>query len=197
LRDISTQIHQSDTQILYNDGLPLQIKDPNGFFSDVSVTINEINENKKEAVFEITFAKEMDTSDMIVRAWDPYFSSLDTIILDAIKVVPEIVVESPTPTFDEPEIQELKSQSIPIWIKNNAAWWSEQQIEDSDFVAGIEYLIKNKIINVPGVQVGTSSTTEIPDWIKNNAAWWSDSLITDGDFVEAMQWLVANGVIQI
>jgi len=59
-------------------------------------------------------------------------------------------------------------------------------------------LIKNGIINVPGVEVGASSaTTEIPDWIQNNAGWWAESLITDVDFIEAMQWLVANGVIQL
>jgi hypothetical protein len=100
-------------------------------------------------------------------------------------------------TYEEPVIQKLQSQTIPIWIKNNAAWWSEQQIADSDFVAGIEYLIKNRIIDVPGVKVGASTTTEIPDWIKNNAGWWSDSLVSDKEFLDAMEWLVANGVIQI
>jgi len=77
-------------------------------------------------------------------------------------------------------------------------WWSEKQISDIDFVSGIEYLIKNGIINVPGVDVGTSSaSTEIPEGIKNTAGWWADSLITDDEFLNAMQWLVANGVIQI
>ncbi len=198
LRDTNSQIHQSDTQILYNDGQPLQIIDPNGYFSDVSVTINEINENKKEAVYEITFAKPMPTSDVIIRSWDPYFNSRDAFILDAFEVVSGIIEETPIPTYEEPVIEELQSQSIPKWIKNNAAWWSEQQISDSDFVSGIEYLIKNGIINVPGVEVGTdSASTEIPEWIKNNAAWWADSLISDDEFLNAMQWLVANGVIQI
>jgi len=198
LRDANSQIHQSDTQILYNDGQPLKVIDPNGFFSDVTVTINEINEIKREVVFEITFAKPMDTSDIIIRIWDPYLNSRDAFILDAFEVVSEIDEEPPTPTFEEPVIEESQSQSIPKWIKNNAAWWSEQQISDSDFVSGIEYLIKNGIINVPGVDVGTgSASTEIPEWIKNTAGWWADSLITDGDFTEAMQWLVANGVIQI
>jgi hypothetical protein len=197
LRDANTAIHQSDTQILYFDGQEIEVIDPNGFFQDVSFTLNEIDDLKKEIVLEITFANEMDTSDIILRSWDPYLNSFDTYILDAITVVSDEIIESPITTYDEPVIEKLQSSSIPIWIKNNAAWWSEQQIGDSDFVAGIEYLIKNGIINVPGVQVSTSSTTEIPDWIKNNASWWSDSLITDGDFIEAMQWLVANGVIQI
>ena len=197
LRDANTAIHQSDTQIQYNDGQEIQVIDPNGFFQDVSFTLNELDGLKKEIVLEITFANEMDTTDIILRSWDPYLNSFDTYILDAITVVSDEIIESPITTYEEPVIEELQSQSIPIWIKNNAAWWSEQQIGDSDFIAGIEYLIKNGIINVPGVQVGVTSTTEIPDWIKNNASWWSDSLITDGDFVEAMQWLVANGVIQI
>jgi len=198
LRDANSQIHQSDTQILYNDGQPLQIIDPNEFFTDVSVTINDIGESKKQAVLEITFAKEMDTSHIIVRAWDPNFNSLDTHLLDVIEVISDDLVESPVSTYEEPVIEEIASQSIPKWIKNNAEWWSDQQISDSDFVSGIEYLIKNGIISVPGIEVSTSSSSgEIPSWIKNNAGWWAESLITDGDFIEAMQWLVSNGVIQI
>ena len=196
LRDAKTQIHQSDTQILYNDGQPLKTIDPNGFFEDVSVTINEIDENKKEAVFEINFAKEMEKSNIIIRSWDPNLNSLDTHILDAIEVVSN-KIEAPTPTYEQPVVIELEP-TIPVWIKNNAGWWSNQQIDDSDFVSGIEYLIKNKIINVPGVEVEkNSSSPEIPDWIKNNAGWWAESLITDEDFIEAMQWLIANGVIKI
>jgi len=35
---------------------------------------------------------------------------------------------------------------IPQWIKNNAGWWADGQITDSDFVSGIEYLVSHKII---------------------------------------------------
>ncbi len=35
---------------------------------------------------------------------------------------------------------------VPEWIRNNAAWWSENQIDDTDFLQGIEYLIENNII---------------------------------------------------
>jgi len=197
LRGANSAIHQSDTQILYNDGGEIHIVDPNGFFENIAFTLNEIDDLKKQIVLEITFANPMDTSHIITRIWDPNLFSRDTHILDAFKVVSDIAEDSPIPTYEEPVIEELPP-SIPKWIKNNAGWWSEQQISDSDFVSGIQYLIKNGFINVPGVEVGTdSASTEIPDWIKNNAGWWADSLITDVDFIEAMQWLVANGVIQI
>ena len=41
-----------------------------------------------------------------------------------------------------------KRQPIPDWIKNNAIWWSEGKLSEDEFVGGIEYLVKNKIINV-------------------------------------------------
>ena len=36
--------------------------------------------------------------------------------------------------------------SIPAWIKNNAGWWATDQIDDSAFVQGIQYLVQNGII---------------------------------------------------
>jgi len=36
--------------------------------------------------------------------------------------------------------------AIPDWVKNNAGWWSADQIDDSTFVQGIQYLVQNGII---------------------------------------------------
>ena len=38
--------------------------------------------------------------------------------------------------------------SIPDWIKNNAGWWADGLIGDSDFVSGIQWLITNGIMKV-------------------------------------------------
>ena len=38
--------------------------------------------------------------------------------------------------------------SIPAWIKNNAGWWATDQIDDSAFLKGIQYLVQNGIIVV-------------------------------------------------
>jgi hypothetical protein len=193
LRDDKSQISQSDTQILYNDGKPLKIVDPNGLFESATVTINDIDDVKKQAVFDITFAKPMDTSDIIIRSWDPTLHSADTFILNVINIISE-TVESPIKTYEEPQIEQLVSQSIPIWVKNNAGWWSENQISDEDFVSGIQYLVDNGIISISSNTIDTTAK-DIPDWIQNNAGWWSENKITDDDFVEAMKWLITNGVI--
>jgi len=50
---------------------------------------------------------------------------------------------------------------IPIWVKNNAGWWADDLIEDSDFVSGIQYLITEGIMTIPATQSGTSTSQEI------------------------------------
>ena len=37
---------------------------------------------------------------------------------------------------------------IPDWIKNNAGWWADGQIEDETFVSGIKYLVENGIVRI-------------------------------------------------
>lgn len=40
------------------------------------------------------------------------------------------------------------SKDIPPWIKNNAGWWSKNQIGESDFLNSMQWLIENNIIHV-------------------------------------------------
>ena len=40
------------------------------------------------------------------------------------------------------------TQQIPAWVKNNAGWWADDKISDSDFVSGIQYLISNGIMKI-------------------------------------------------
>ena len=47
-----------------------------------------------------------------------------------------------------------ESTSIPAWVKNNAGWWADEQIPDSAFVQGIQFLIKEGIIVIEQEQIG-------------------------------------------
>lgn len=87
---------------------------------------------------------------------------------------------------------------IPEWIRNNAKWWSSDQIGDSDFISGIQFLIKEGVMSIPETTVkNDNASNEIPKWIKNNAEWWSQGVITDDDFIKGIQYLVSNGIIKI
>jgi hypothetical protein len=87
--------------------------------------------------------------------------------------------------------------SIPSWIKNNAGWWADGQIDDGSFVSGIQWLITNGIMSIPPTEQGAGSDNVIPSWIKNNAGWWADGQIDDGSFVSGLQWLISNGIMTI
>ncbi|MGI0026617.1 MAG: hypothetical protein ACREAD_02100 [Nitrosopumilaceae archaeon] len=96
-----------------------------------------------------------------------------------------------------PTVSADQNVAIPSWIKNNAKWWSEGQIGDSDFIKGTQYLIQNGIMKIPETQASSSSSNQIPSWIKNNAGWWANGTISDDEFVKGMQYLVQVGIIQV
>jgi len=87
--------------------------------------------------------------------------------------------------------------SIPAWIKNNAGWWANGQIDDGSFVSGLQWLITNGIMTIPPTEQGAGSDDVIPSWIKNNAGWWADGQIDDSSFVSGLQWLISNGIMKI
>ncbi|MHA7648174.1 peptidase [Nitrosopumilus sp. S4] len=95
-------------------------------------------------------------------------------------------------------IMTTQKEQIPSWIKNNAGWWADGSIDDSSFVQGIQYLIKEGIMKIPPTTQGTGlASNEIPSWIKNNAGWWADGSIDDSSFVQGIQYLIKEGIMKI
>lgn len=97
--------------------------------------------------------------------------------------------------LDYPEEFFLK---VPNWVKNNANWWSANQISDSDFLGGIAYLINEGILVVPIVSESEySDSQQVPLWVKNTARWWSEEKINENEFLKGIQFLVENGIIRV
>ena len=70
--------------------------------------------------------------------------------------------------------------TVPSWIKNNAGWWADDQINDDSFVSGIQWMITNDVIILPPTELGTGdSENVIPRWVKSTAGWWSNDEIND------------------
>ncbi|MGY5148964.1 MAG: pentapeptide repeat-containing protein [Candidatus Nitrosopumilus sp. bin_68KS] len=88
-------------------------------------------------------------------------------------------------------------EQIPEWVKNNAGWWSDDQISDSTFIDAIEFLIKDEIIVIANTQQNKLQTDVIPEWVKNNAGWWSDDQISDSTFIDAIEFLIKTGIFSI
>jgi len=130
---------------------------------------------------------------------------------------PNLVLSNPPEEFPNAEITfignnydptihfilEESVNSIPEWIKNNAQWWSDDSIGDSEFISGIEFMIENGIIKSPKLQINENTydqevntiTKKIPQWIKNNAAWWATGQINDGDFLSGIEFMVLEDII--
>ncbi len=86
---------------------------------------------------------------------------------------------------------------IPSWVKNNAGWWADGTISESEFISGVEFLINDGIINVPPTTVSSETSDGVPAWVKNNAGWWADGTITDAEFVNGIQHLIKSGLISV
>jgi hypothetical protein len=104
----------------------------------------------------------------------------------------------------------IDETSIPAWIKNNAGWWATDQIDDSSFLQGIQYLIQEGIMIIPPTESSDDSDAipdagqraqafdqRVPVWIKNNAGWWATDQIDDSSFLQGIQYLVQKGIIVV
>ena len=64
-----------------------------------------------------------------------------------------IILINFVPCNDEIQSQYGDTKSVPDWIKNNANWWSENLIGDTDFINGLQYLIEYKIIKIDNKKI--------------------------------------------
>ena len=74
--------------------------------------------------------------------------------IPAVLLMPIIVGIVSISIFSQEEVVILvpnvfaQDYEIPAWIKNNAGWWATDQIDDSSFLQGIQYLVQKGIIVV-------------------------------------------------
>ena len=87
-------------------------------------------------------------------------------------------------------------EKVPSWIKNNAGWWANDDIDDDAFIQGIQFLIKEKILEINETS-STEKSDKIPAWVKNNAGWWAEGQITESDFLSGITHLVKTGIISV
>ena len=101
------------------------------------------------------------------------------------------------PTEKPSELSKSKPVQIPDWVKPIAKWWAEGQIEDSEFIDAIGFLISNRIMEIPETNPGQQSNESIPIWIKDRSEWWADGQIEDSDFVSGVHYMIENGIINV
>ena len=87
--------------------------------------------------------------------------------------------------------------NIPYWVKSYLLKWTGDN--DTVAVQGIEFMIKEGIIDVPATSSGEVNVNmeTIPYWFYNNIEWWSQDQIDDKTFANGLQFLIKEGIISV
>ena len=86
---------------------------------------------------------------------------------------------------------------VPAWVKLNADWWSSDQISDTEFLEGIDYLFENAVIAVPIRDIVQEPQWAIPAWMKIPSEWWYNEKISDDEFLNLVTYLVEQKIIVV
>ncbi|MBM2819810.1 MAG: hypothetical protein HW410_1492 [Nitrosarchaeum sp.] len=87
---------------------------------------------------------------------------------------------------------------IPDWIKTYAKLWTTGEVSDTQFMHGLDFMLKNKIIVIQNSPHSVdNSISYVPNWIRNNALWWADNLISQQEFVNSLKYLIEEDIIEI
>ena len=211
--------YDSNLYVEWDKGKPLKVYDPEGYLDDITNVSFAEHDTDVVMTFHLNFVKPMDVSHIVLYYWDYFRNSGLVTFEDAIVIIEpvedviaefqtdEIIANDDTVNDSIDTSKKEESPVIPAWIKDNAGRWADGTLEDFTFTNGIQYLIQEKIIDVPtspNVSVDPDDEIieeeeeqEIPKWIKNSAKWWSEDMISEEEFVNAIQWLIANGVVVI
>jgi len=101
------------------------------------------------------------------------------------------------PTTPDGEIAIENDIVIPSWIKNNAGWWADDKISDSDFLSGIKFLVETNIIQFQSdVDYKKSKNIEkhLLDWdtVVNDSKYAYDgSIKMQSEFFDYVNYIVS------
>ena len=208
LRDRARELQQSDTVIVWDksDQPQLSVTDPHGYFGQV--TVNAIpNGNKLEFDFDITFAKPMATSDIIIRAWDTARYSSDTYLLNAWNSVPGSVhVSSSNVPQESAALINNATTTHTSQPANSQPWLSNPvnpQPSPSQTKPDVMESIKDwagysphPISNHDLLNQMNINAQRIPSWVGKTAKWVVDGSVTTQEFVNVLKYLNEKGIVK-
>ena len=102
-----------------------------------------------------------------------------------------------TITGFDPQGKQIKTILIPDWIRNDAIWWLDDKISDSEFLEGIDYLLEKQILTVSEREMIEESQRHIPSWVKTSTGWWHEEKISDDEFTTLLENLIERKIIVI
>jgi len=211
-------VDNSESNFYYHEIQAKDITSANSFLESMKNVAQNHPEISIDKIFDLqnAYLKEGDSfvsvllqkSDYFLELWETGKSPSNKLTSAQI-IQLAILAESRIPSEEDPTgtsqsedgiltTTDNSQIKIPKWIKNNAEWWVKGTIDDSSFLSGIEYMIKEEVIRVP-ISASSEKTGDgsIPSWIKQNADWWAKDLVSDEEFANAIGYLVEQGIIKV
>jgi len=117
----------------------------------------------------------------------------------------QIIQISDLPTTPDGDIIIEENMVIPSWIKNNAGWWADDDISDSDFLYGIKFLVETNIIQFQsGADHENAKNIEkyLLDWdtvVNDSKHAYDGSIKLQSEFFDYVNYIVSydmsNGLV--
>ena len=100
--------------------------------------------------------------------------------------------------------QESEEIKIPSWFKNNAKWWEEDRISDTEILNAIQNLLDQGVIKLDSNKISEASSydlpyrdnTKIPSYVKQIFVYWQEGTVSDSDVSNALKFLIESGIIK-
>jgi len=125
----------SDTYIVYERNVPIKVVDPHGFFANVTVTpeIKKVNNptlstQNRDALaltYDITFAKPMMKSNIMVTLWDFQLNTETDRMSNAL----EVVAAGTLPPPPQPMVEPMKEKEIASPVSQLKSGVDPQNVE--------------------------------------------------------------------
>lgn len=111
------------------------IYDENSLLQNVRIKATN-HDGFKIIVFEFEPIQLMEDTTIMTRVWDDRKNVVNNYFIDAIKVI------------DKNTSELISDEKIPILVKNNAKWWSDDLISEREFINSLKFLVTNKNISI-------------------------------------------------
>lgn len=178
------QNDNSETAITFDQN-QMQLRDPLNLIESANV-VSSVLGNKIHFLFDVSFSKTIDTSDILFRTWDTNRNAAYLHIPDALQVIDSEDMSSGDAVINDDVVDTSQDSILPTINESSFsdafdqwAGYATTSMPDADFLN----------------QLGMDAE-HVPKWFKqNNAKWFKDGLISQDDFVTALDDLNNRGIL--
>lgn len=193
--DQVTGLAKSDTAIIYDKYKKLEVLDSNEIFSNTNISLSDAGGGFVEITIDMTFAKPIGTSDIVIRLWNEARHSLQLHVADAINVEEKIKeLENTSPSQKQEQI-ENKSVQLPENPQEEDVVSRDSVLDTSTIEkwAGFssESVSDKQLLDMLGIE---SKTETMPNWLKNLGRFVHEKSITPHEMENALRYMAKQGI---